>query len=613
MLSFASAIEGRISALVHARAGEDPVQKTRHALFIGLHLAPSLTALVALPIRLAHGIPSPWEMAGVALLQMPLLATVVLVRTGALAIAQTISVASIIAFGALIALVAPQFEAVAYVVFVIAFLEAASLFQTRFGILALGAMVAVLAGVALLHDAALGGPYAAFRPAPLIALALGLVLTYACALVWSIVRLDQVQQHCAARDDARHAALACATGDVVMRIDRRGAVLACSDATAFRAIDHRDFGGRGFYERVHLADRPAFLQIISDAFEDVATHALVLRLQTAVVRSTRGDYHEPVHSVVEIRVRRLDGGLGPNARATAVCLVRDVTAQHDQALKTEAAQRAAALAEETRERFLANVSHELRTPLNAIIGFASLLQMDTIRKDEAKCAEYAGIISASGHHLLSVVNTILDMSKIEAGSFDLDPAPFEPAPLLDGCLDIVKLKAMETGVTLRRDFDAVLAPIVGDERACRQIVINLLSNAVKFTPKGGCVTLSARTDFGLILVVEDTGIGIAANDLPRLGDAFFQASNARSRLYEGTGLGLSLVRGLVGLHGGSMDVASAPGTGTSVTIRLPSDCRADTVSAAPAPAARAPVAIRTTPRRPFVSIPAHTDKVKTIA
>ena len=137
-------------------------------------------------------------------------------------------------------------------------------------------------------------------------------------------------------------------------------------------------------------------------------------------------------------------------------------------------------------------------------------------------------------------------------------------------------------------------------------MINLLSNAVKFTPSGGVVTLSAQSCFGLSLTIEDTGIGIAAGDMPRLGDAFFQASNARSRSFEGTGLGLSLVRGLVGLHGGTIDVASAPGRGTAVTVRLPPDCRK-------APSVRTPVAIHAVSRVTSAPLYSHPDKVKNIA
>ena len=603
----ASLIENRIAALVHPAVGAG--ERPRHALFIGLHLVPSLAALMAVPVRLAHGVPTPWEMAGVLLLQMPLLAAFALARGYSFRLAQGISAFGLLLFGCLLAVATPDFESIAYAVFVIALFEAAGLFDLRFGASTALGILAAIAVIPVLRDTLMLPVRGETNNSVILGLALFPVLVYAGALAWGTARADLVRRRRAAREESHHRALARAIGDLVLHIDRRGAVLSCSaEAGPLFALTPRDFSGHGFYERLHLADRPLFLQAISDAFEDLTTRAATLRLRTSTVRSTRGDFEEPVYSVIEMRTRRLDDADPANGgvRGTAVCLVRDVTQSRRRDEEIAEAQRQAERAEEARERFLANVSHELRTPLNAVIGFADLLAMEKVQKDPKKISEYASIISASGHHLLSVVNSILDMSKLEAGSFDIEPARFEPAALLDRCVDIVRLKAEEGKVCVVRDYDANLGAIVGDERACRQIVINLLSNAVKFTPKGGLVTLSARSDLGLEIRVEDTGMGIAATDLPRLGDAFFQASNARSRLFEGTGLGLSLVRGLVGLHGGSIHVASAPGRGTAVTVRLPRDCR-DTGPTA------APISVSTAMRGHSAPSKARIEKVKNIA
>ncbi len=605
-MSFASAIEGRIAALVHPRA--EGVERTRHVQFIMLHLPPSLLALAALPVRLAYGTPDAVELLGVALLQLPLVAVLLLARTGSLRLAQTVSAGGLIAVGALLAIAAPALEAAAAALFVTALFQLASALDKRFGASAILGVLAALAIIPILRDTLMLPARGEVRDPVLLGLALFPIFAYAAALAWCNARLDWLRRRRTVHEAAHHQALARAIGDLVMQIDRRGAVLTCSnDVGPLFALTPRDLGARGFYERLHLADRPAFLQAISYAFDDVATHTAVLRLRTATVRSTRGDFEEPVYSTIEMRLRRLaqTGKHHDSVNDTAVCLVRDITQQNERDLEAAAAQRVAERAEESRERFLANVSHELRTPLNAIIGFAALLDMDNVCTSEAKRKEYVGIIASSGQHLLSVVNSILDMSKIEAGSFELEAASFEPAALLDGCLDIVRLKASEAQVRIVRDYNHALAPIVGDERACRQIVINLLSNAVKFTPKGGTVTVSARSDFGLTLAVEDTGIGIAATDMSRLGDAFFQASNARSRMYEGTGLGLSLVRGLVGLHGGTIDVSSAPNKGTVVIVRLPADCRTT-------PASQPPVVIQTFPRAPR-EISVISEKVRNIA
>ena len=221
------------------------------------------------------------------------------------------------------------------------------------------------------------------------------------------------------------------------------------------------------------------------------------------------------------------------------------------------------------------MSHELRTPLNAIIGFSEMLASRTLcPADAGKQREYAGIIHQSGQHLLEVVNSILDMSKIRSGTFAILAEPFDLAPLVDECCDMVKLKADQGLVRLVRDYPRDLDEIVGDKRACKQILINLLSNAVKFTPEHGEVAVSVRPDGTAILIsVADSGVGIGAADLARLGDPFFQARSSRDRPFEGTGLGLSVVRGLVGLHGGTIALESEPGRGTRVSVRLPLDHR----------------------------------------
>ena len=217
----------------------------------------------------------------------------------------------------------------------------------------------------------------------------------------------------------------------------------------------------------------------------------------------------------------------------------------------------------------------MRTPLNAIAGFSELLGDPRLAPpDPEKQREYARIIHRSGQHLLAVVNSILDVSKIQSGSLAIDIEPFAVAPLIDLCCDMVKLQAKNNGVELLRAIPANLEEITGDRRVCTQILVNLLSNAIKFTPANGSVTISARPEANsLLILVADTGIGIAASDLARLGDPFFQAKALRDQQDNGTGLGLSIVRGLVGLQGGTVMVASEPGKGTSVLVRLPLDCR----------------------------------------
>jgi two-component system, cell cycle sensor histidine kinase DivJ len=270
------------------------------------------------------------------------------------------------------------------------------------------------------------------------------------------------------------------------------------------------------------------------------------------------------------------------------------------------------IGDSSKDRLLANVSHELRTPLNAILGFSEILgDAELAPRDPLKQREYAGIIHASADHLLSVVNMILDMSKIEARRFAIAPESFEIEPLIHACCDMLRLKAEQGGVEL------VLTPLrsstmlIADKRACRQIVINLLSNAVKFTRSGGRVTIDASVENGwLALHVDDTGIGIAPGHFARLGDPFFQVRSSYDRMFEGTGLGLSLVRGLVGLHGGTLSLESAIEMGTRVTVRLPLDCR----GRAPSDAAPARIeTIASAPKAPHAAGPLQSSSISSDA
>jgi two-component system, cell cycle sensor histidine kinase DivJ len=223
------------------------------------------------------------------------------------------------------------------------------------------------------------------------------------------------------------------------------------------------------------------------------------------------------------------------------------------------------------DNYLAGVSHELRTPLNAILGFSDILQQEMFGPlANERQREYVGLIHQSGAHLLEVVNMILDVSKLDAGAYHIVSEPFDVEDAVSVSAAMVRGQAASKGVALEFVTDKAAAECVGDRRAVQQILINLLSNAVKFTPKGGSVKLSAAAEDGcLALTVADTGIGMCGSDLAKIGQPFFQAQNEYTRAFEGTGLGLSLVRGLVELHGGGLAVESELGAGTSVTVRLP--------------------------------------------
>jgi cell cycle sensor histidine kinase DivJ len=254
-----------------------------------------------------------------------------------------------------------------------------------------------------------------------------------------------------------------------------------------------------------------------------------------------------------------------------VAVMRDVTDRKNQEHALDLARTAAEQADASKTRFLATMSHELRTPLNAIIGFSEMIvQEDALMLDAARRREYAQLINDSGQHLLSVVNGILDMSKMESGNFEIMPEPFAPRAALVSCCNLLALKAREAGIDLVTRVPDDLPVMIGDPRAFKQIVLNLVSNAVKFTERGGTVTVSAGVEATrLVVCVADTGVGIAAEDLKRIGDPFFQAGTTYQRRHEGTGLGLSIVKSLVSMHGGEMSVQSQVDEGTAMTVALP--------------------------------------------
>ena len=223
-----------------------------------------------------------------------------------------------------------------------------------------------------------------------------------------------------------------------------------------------------------------------------------------------------------------------------------------------------------KSEFLANMSHELRTPLNAIIGFSDVMLGGMAGKLKADQKEFITDIRDSGRHLLTLINDILDLSKIEAGRMELDVARFDIPMAIDNAMTLIRGRADRSGIRLESDISSEVDSYEGDERKFKQIVLNLLSNAVKFTPEGGTVTLAAaRANGAYVVSVKDTGVGIAPEDQETIFEEFRQVGTDYARKAEGTGLGLTLTRKLVELHGGSLRVESALGKGSTFTFTLP--------------------------------------------
>jgi signal transduction histidine kinase len=222
-----------------------------------------------------------------------------------------------------------------------------------------------------------------------------------------------------------------------------------------------------------------------------------------------------------------------------------------------------------KSEFLASMSHELRTPLNAIIGFSQVLQQRMFGEVNAKQAEYLEDILSSGNHLLSLINDVLDLSKVEAGQVELEVSRFSLREALEQGVVMVRERATEGGVHVSLELAPDVDVVRGDERRVRQVVFNLLSNAVKFTPEGGSIVVAtARVDREVRISVTDSGPGVAPEDHERIF-AEFQQTDVGLKQHEGTGLGLALSKRLVELHGGRIWVESEPGHGSSFFIALP--------------------------------------------
>ena len=273
---------------------------------------------------------------------------------------------------------------------------------------------------------------------------------------------------------------------------------------------------------------------------------------------------------LEAAQRRLE-----DQEAHLISLAGDLKIARDQA---ESANRA-------KSEFLATMSHELRTPLNAIIGFSEIIGSETLGPvGSVKYREYALDIHTSGQHLLDLINDILDLSKVESGMDELHDEDVEVPEIARSILRLVQQRAQKQGVTLTLELPDDLPNLRADRRKLKQILVNLLANAIKFTEAGGAVALEVRcrAGRGYSFQVSDTGIGIALEDVPKALSQFGQVDSTLGRRHEGTGLGLPLTKALVELHGGTLELQSQPGVGTTVTARFPAERTADPSSDIPA-------------------------------
>jgi cell cycle sensor histidine kinase DivJ len=569
---FLKLIRDCLDALLHPSARYDALTGARHRAFMAPRLLGSLAAFAAFPVYLAmRGAPTALEVGAFAWLIAPILLSWFLSRTGRYESAHVLSSLALAGLVMMIAITTGGIESFAAVWLVAVPLEASLSASRRVVIFA--SALALSCALALIALGTLGVLPEASASARGVFTAFGITSAtiYAAALAFGAESLARTGTALLNVEEDRYRLLARNMSDVISRHRRNGAVQFISPAAeALLGTPTSRLLGHGLFDRVHVADRPAYLTALSDAARGGAARSVEFRVRRDAPHGRGG----PADFIwVEMRCRPLEQAADkPQAsESEVVAVMRDVTDRKIQEQALDSARTAAEQADASKSRFLATMSHELRTPLNAIIGFSEMIaQEDVLMIDAIRRKEYAQLINDSGQHLLSVVNGILDMSKMESGNFEISPEPFAPRPALLNCCNLLALKARENGIDLVTRASEDLPDMTGDPRAFKQIVLNLVSNAIKFTERGGTVTVSAGVEGSrLVLRVADNGVGIAADDLKRIGDPFFQAGKTYQRRHEGTGLGLSIVKSLIALHGGEMTVQSRIDEGTTVAVALP--------------------------------------------
>src|ERR1700761_1363491 len=523
-----STIRDCFDALLHPSARYDALTRARHRAFMAPRLIGSLAAFAVFPIYLAlRGAPGALEVSALAWLIAPILLSWFLSRTGRYESAHVLSSIALASLVTAFAITTGGIESFAAVWLVVIPIEAALSASRR--------VVCFASALALCCAAFLivVGHYDLLPPPEInpalrsLCMAFGVASAtfYAAGIAFGAESLARTSVSLLTEEEDRYRLLARNMSDVISRHRRNGAVQFISPAAeAMLGAPVALLQGHGLFDRVHVADRPAYLTALSDAARGGEARSVEFRLKRDVPRAERGAGSAVEFIWVEMRCRPLEGASASESEVVAV--MRDVTDRKVQKQALDLARSAAEAADAAKTRFLATMSHELRTPLNAIIGFSEMIvQEQALMLDAARRKEYAQLINDSGQHLLSVVNGILDMSKMESGNFEIAPEPFAPRAALINCCNLLALKARENGIELATDAPFDLPVITGDPRAFKQIVIKLVSNAVKFTERGGKVPVAAHIEGPrLVLRVSDNGVGIAPDDLKRVGDPFFQAA-----------------------------------------------------------------------------------------
>jgi two-component system, cell cycle sensor histidine kinase DivJ len=591
-VNLSTSIRDFLDALVHPSAREDPLTAERHVAFMASRLFGSLLALGVFPVFLAwHGVPTALEFLVLAWMIFPIATACFLSRTGRYDAAQALSALGLAVIVTAVAANSGGISSAAAIWLLLIPLEAALSGSTRAVVVA-AFIAGGSTGLLIAANSWFGLGSGIEGSTGTAALGTMSALIYATAIALGANSLVRANFARFGREAERHLLAAFGPADVIYGEGGR-IVYASANAQAVLGAPVSDLKDHGLFDRIHVADRPAYLQALSEAAASGGPREVEFRWRPQA---------EAEFIWIEMRCRSLPLPCPPAppppppsptlpgkpdraGRGECLCdrdatspkivaVMREVTSRkiHEDALLE--ARDTALRANAAKSRFLAFMSHELRTPLTAIIGFSDMLreEKETLT-DRPRRLEYARIINESGHHLLAVANEILDMSRLETGNFGLVPQPLRLGAVIASCTELLALRARDIGITFNIEAPAGLPEIVADRRAITHILINLMTNAINFSHPGGIVAVSARAeDQHVLLEVADGGIGIAPDDLTRVGSPYFQVRNRSGRTQDGAGLGLSIVKALVDLHGGELKTQSRLGEGTRMVVRLPLDC-----------------------------------------
>jgi cell cycle sensor histidine kinase DivJ len=553
------AIAARCERLVHQSVRE-PAERLRQRRLIGVTLAAPFLIAAPAAILLPPLVGATAMLAGVgAIFVAAFLMALLVAATGLARFAEAIAL--VLGTAALAGIVAAAGGPASPAAIILAALPFEAWWVRRTPKAALAGIAAMLAALPL--QAVLGSEFFA-GAAPVAAHWLIPLGYFALAVPRIAAWLDERADEAADRKQPLEEIVEA----VVLSMDMSGEVLdASQQARRVLGLAPELLLSTGLFDRLHVADRVAYMCALADLREKEGFRRVEARVRVPGSAGTAaGDYRSVV---IEMMRRATDAPTRTGPTITALVRADDETATLRAALAASAD--TAESTELARSRMLAAVSHELRTPLNSIIGFSDVMLHGLLGDfSDPRQKEYVTLVRESGCHLLAVVNSILDVSRLESGAYPSDPEPFSFSDAVDMCRSMLARQAADKELDLKIALAGDIGEVHADKRAVKQMLINLISNAIKFTPAGGSVAVGGkRLGSRLHFWVSDTGIGMSAEDLARIGKPFTQVQNDYTRRFEGAGLGLSLVKGLVALHHGTMAIESEPGHGTTVTISLP--------------------------------------------